>query len=179
RHAAPLQRAVFPPPEAPHRGINWEPPTDVLETQDAVLILVALPGVDPDKVEIVIHNSGLSIAGERVLPQELRTATIHRLELPQGRFERHIPLPPGRYETTRSGVGHGRPPEAPARTPPPDINSAVSRAPPGQPIQSLPSDAFIVVPVRNTVLFPEIVFPITLGRPASSAGGAEAVRGGG
>jgi HSP20 family molecular chaperone IbpA len=66
-----------------------------------------LPGVDPDKVEIVIHNSGLSIAGERVLPQELRTATIHRLELPQGRFERHIPLPPGRYETPRSGVANG------------------------------------------------------------------------
>ena len=47
------------------------------------------------------------IAGERVLPQELRTATIHRLELPQGRFERHIQLPPGRYETPRSGVANG------------------------------------------------------------------------
>jgi HSP20 family protein len=66
-----------------------------------------LPGVDPDKVEIVIHNSGLSIAGERVLPQELRTATIHRLELPQGRFERHIPLPSGRYETPQSAVVNG------------------------------------------------------------------------
>ena len=40
----------------------------------------------------------LLIAGERVLPQELRTATIHRLELPQGRFERQVPLPAGRYE---------------------------------------------------------------------------------
>ena len=29
-----------------------------------------------------------TIGGERVLPQELRTAIIHRLELPQGRFER-------------------------------------------------------------------------------------------
>ena len=55
----------------------------------------------------MIHNGGLSIAGERVLPQELRTAIIHRLELPQGRFERHIPLPPGRYETPRSGVANG------------------------------------------------------------------------
>jgi ATP-dependent Lon protease len=46
----------------------------------------------------------------------------------------------------------------------------------GQPLQSLPSDAFIVVPVRNTVLFPEIVFPITLGRPATIAAAQQAVR---
>ena len=62
---------------------------------DAVLILVALPGVDPDKVELAIRDGMLLMAGERVLPQELRTAIIHRLELPQGRFERQVPLPPG------------------------------------------------------------------------------------
>ncbi|MPZ33333.1 MAG: endopeptidase La [Rhodospirillales bacterium] len=61
-------------------------------------------------------------------------------------------------------------------SPPPDINSGVSPGTPGQPIQSLPSDAMIVVPVRNTVLFPEIVFPITLGRPATIAAAQQAVR---
>ena len=39
-----------------------------------------------------------------------------------------------------------------------------------------PSDAFIVVPVRNTVLFPEIVFPITIGRPISVQAAQAAVR---
>ena len=102
-----LHRQVFSPPHASQRGSNWEPPTDVLETADAVLVFVALPGVEADKVKLVIHEGGLTIAGERVLPQELRTATIHRLELPQGRFERHIQLPPGRYETPRSGVANG------------------------------------------------------------------------
>src|SRR4029450_11859486 len=86
-----LHREVVTPPQVSRRGVNWEPPTDGPETRDAVLILVALPGVNPDKVEIVIHNSGLSIAGERVLPQELRTAVINRLELPQGRFEGQCP----------------------------------------------------------------------------------------
>jgi len=61
-------------------------------------------------------------------------------------------------------------------SPPPDINNGVSTGTPGQPILSLPSDAFIVVPVRNTVLFPEIVFPITLGRPATIAAAQQAVR---
>jgi ATP-dependent Lon protease len=40
----------------------------------------------------------------------------------------------------------------------------------------LPSDALIIVPVRNTVLFPGLVSPITVGRPASVAAAQQAVR---
>src|SRR5246127_2677980 len=40
----------------------------------------------------------------------------------------------------------------------------------------LPPDALIVVPVRNTVLFPGLVLPITLGRPKSIAAAQQAVR---
>jgi ATP-dependent Lon protease len=39
-----------------------------------------------------------------------------------------------------------------------------------------PADAILVVPVRNTVLFPEIVFPITIGRPLSVQAAQAAVR---
>jgi ATP-dependent Lon protease len=57
---------------------------------------------------------------------------------------------------------------------PPDVNPGAGPA--GQPTRPLPADALIVVPVRNTVLFPEIVFPITLGRPATIAAAQQAVR---
>jgi len=40
----------------------------------------------------------------------------------------------------------------------------------------LPADVLIVVPVRNTVLFPGLVLPITLGRPKSIAAAQQAVR---
>jgi ATP-dependent Lon protease len=40
----------------------------------------------------------------------------------------------------------------------------------------LPADALIIVPVRNTVLFPSLVLPITLGRPKSIAAAQQAVR---
>ena len=53
-------------------------------------------GVDPDEVEALIDRGILVVSGRRVLPAELRNARILRLELPQGRFERRIPLPPGR-----------------------------------------------------------------------------------
>jgi HSP20 family protein len=87
--------------QAGSREPSWEPPIDVLETDREFLILVALPGVDPDQVEAVIQDGTLIISGHRVLPAELRTARIHRLELPQGRFERRIALPTGRYAVSR------------------------------------------------------------------------------
>jgi HSP20 family protein len=86
------------------REASWEPPIDVLETDREILILVALPGVDPEHVEAVIENGTLVVSGQRVLPVELRNARIHRLELPQGRFERRIALPTGRYAVSRFAV---------------------------------------------------------------------------
>src|ERR1700727_1601516 len=40
----------------------------------------------------------------------------------------------------------------------------------------LPPDALIIVPVRNTVLFPGLVLPITVGRAKSIAAAQQAVR---
>src|SRR5687767_4520279 len=88
-----LHRAFFRPTALP----AWEPPADILETEHEVLILVALPGVEVERIEATIEDGYLIIAGARTLPTELRTAVIHRLELPQGRFQRRLPLPPGRY----------------------------------------------------------------------------------
>src|SRR5580698_348367 len=46
----------------------------------------------------------------------------------------------------------------------------------GGALPPLPADALIIVPVRNTVLFPGLVLPITLGRPKSVAAAQQAVR---
>jgi HSP20 family protein len=100
-----LRRQFFSlQPSAGSQESSWEPPIDVLETDREILILVALPGVDPDEVEAVIDNGTLIVSGRRVLPVELRNARIHRLELPQGRFERRIVLPAGRYAVSRFAV---------------------------------------------------------------------------
>jgi HSP20 family protein len=76
----------------------WEPPADVLETEREVVVLLALPGVDADEVGVAIEGGELIVSGTRVLAPELRNALIHRLELPQGRFERRLPLPAGSYD---------------------------------------------------------------------------------
>lgn len=91
-----LQRQSFPTRRAVGRP-GWEPPADVLETDEEVLIFIALPGVPVENVEAAIEGGVLVISGKRLLPPQLRTARIHRLELPQGCFERRIALPVGRY----------------------------------------------------------------------------------
>ncbi len=102
-----LHQQVFRPQTAGRLRPSWEPPVDVLETEREVLILAALPGVDVQKVEAVIENGTLVLSGERTVPAELRTARIHRMELPQGRFERRVALPPGVYGEVRRFEANG------------------------------------------------------------------------
>ncbi len=56
---------------------------------------------------------------------------------------------------------------------------AAADAPGGEAVGTLPplpKDAIVIVPVRNMVLFPGVVFPIAIGRPVSIAAAQEAVR---
>ena len=92
-----LHRQLFHVAEAGVRRPVWEPPVDVLETRGHVVVLVGLPGVDPDTVQATIEDEALTVAGDRALPQELGRIFIHRMELPLGRFERKVTLPRGRY----------------------------------------------------------------------------------
>jgi len=100
-----LNRDFFRPGSPVSSMPVWEPPVDILETDNEVLVFVALPGVNPDGVQAVIEDAHLIIQGVRALPPQLRTAEIHRLELPQGRFARRVRLPAGRYtDVTRTAV---------------------------------------------------------------------------
>jgi HSP20 family protein len=85
----------------------WEPPADVLETAHEVIVITALPGVDPASITTAIDQGALEIFGRRVLPAELRTATIHRLELPQGCFQRRLRIPPGTYDKISQTASNG------------------------------------------------------------------------
>jgi HSP20 family molecular chaperone IbpA len=85
----------------------WQPPVDLFETEHELQILVALPGVEVDQLQVVIDGGSLSVLGERRVPLRARSAAIHRIEIPYGRFERRIQLPPGSYELDRRELDHG------------------------------------------------------------------------
>jgi HSP20 family protein len=102
-----MHREVFRPTRYSSHSSSWAPPVDVFETRAEVIVLVALPGVDADDVEISLAGGALIFSGASTWPADLGAAVIHRLELPQGRFERRVPLPPGRYSAARRSASRG------------------------------------------------------------------------
>ena len=77
---------------------EWHPAVDVSEYEDRFELLVDLPGVNPQAVEITLDNGVLTLAGER---QDEKPATDaersgpqqQRRERHQGRFHRRFILP--------------------------------------------------------------------------------------
>ena len=86
---------------------TWEPPVDIFETDRELVVFVALPGVAAEQLEIVIDGTAVIIAGRRVMPAICRNATIHRLEIPYGRFERRIELPPAQFQLEQKSLQDG------------------------------------------------------------------------
>jgi HSP20 family molecular chaperone IbpA len=102
-----LQRRFFSPVETSSGVPSWEPPVDVFESHDEIWVFAALPGVDLERLQVVVDEGILVVAGERWLPEEVRDASIRRLEIPFGRFERRVRLPAGLYEIGRRDLRDG------------------------------------------------------------------------
>jgi HSP20 family protein len=85
----------------------WEPPADVFESESQIVVSVALPGVPPDRVDVQVTPNGIVISAERLLPPELATMRVRRLEIPYGRFERQLELASGRYVLRESCMVDG------------------------------------------------------------------------
>lgn len=102
-----LNRQFFQPRAGGARQPAWEPPVDVLETEGELWILVALPGVGADRLEVLVEDGGLLVAGERPMPGRTVAGAIRRLEIPYGHFERRIELPPGRFDVMRRELVDG------------------------------------------------------------------------
>jgi HSP20 family molecular chaperone IbpA len=64
----------------------------VFEDDEAMVIVVALPGVPADRVEVTHEPGMLVVRAERPLPFADRCSAVRHLEIPYGYFERRIPL---------------------------------------------------------------------------------------
>jgi len=72
---------------------GFRPQTDCFRTEDppALHVVIELPGVDPDSVEVVAANRTLLIAGARERPK-VHGARYLAIEIEYGPFERRIEL---------------------------------------------------------------------------------------
>jgi HSP20 family protein len=72
---------------------SFRPQADIYRTDDPaeLHIILELPGVDPERLEIVAGERMVSIAGTRERPQ-LSAARVQQMELEYGAFQRQLQL---------------------------------------------------------------------------------------
>ena len=80
------------PRQGGERTGAFSPATDVYLTEDAVVVTVELPGVDPAEVAIRCEGLVLTISGERPPSSD---GHCHQIERKSGPFLRSLLLPPG------------------------------------------------------------------------------------
>jgi HSP20 family protein len=83
----------------------FTPALDVEETDDQFTILVELPGVAADEVEVSLEESVLTIAGERRFYDNKEADGFRRIERHFGRFHRAVRLP-DRVDADRVEAGY-------------------------------------------------------------------------
>lgn len=102
-----LHRRFFRLTTSTRSPAAWEPPVDMFENEREVLIVVAMPGVTAERVEVINEPGALVVRGQRPQPFGGRPLAVRHLEIPYGAFERRIPLPPGRFEADAPDLTHG------------------------------------------------------------------------
>jgi HSP20 family protein len=75
------------------RGRVMGPAMDVIERSDSILILVDVPGIGADQLDVSVSGNLLTLVGVRPAPILGADETLVRHERPQGQFKRSIPLP--------------------------------------------------------------------------------------
>src|SRR5262245_19556335 len=96
--AARLHRQFFRPDASAQAFAAWEPPIDMFEDERELIIVVALPGVTADRVQVSHDGASIIVRGVRQQPLRGSGHIVRQLEIPYGAFERRITLPPGRFE---------------------------------------------------------------------------------
>lgn len=72
---------------------EFAPAVDVYQTKDKVVVETALPGVDPDKVDISVEDDTLVIKGKTQSKEEKKEKDYYRKEVRYGSFYRAVALP--------------------------------------------------------------------------------------
>jgi HSP20 family protein len=69
----------------------WRPPTDVYETEDAIVIRVEIAGMREQDFSVALEDRTLTIRGIRSDPTERRA--FYQMEIPFGEFSTGVELP--------------------------------------------------------------------------------------
>jgi HSP20 family protein len=93
--------SLVPVSEGIFDGKGFAPAVEIDETDEAVLLKLELPGLNPDDLDIQVTADSVSIAGERKYEKTTEEKGMTRSEFRYGSFQRVIPLP-ARVKNTES-----------------------------------------------------------------------------
>jgi HSP20 family protein len=86
----------------------WRPSVDVYETDDMVIAMVELAGVDENALDISVEDRALSIRGQRERTSAHEPRSYQLMEIHYGLFERVVPLPaPVDPDRTAASIRNG------------------------------------------------------------------------
>jgi HSP20 family molecular chaperone IbpA len=102
-----LHRHFFRPAASERAAPAWEPPADVFENEREMVIVIAMPGVASEQVQVGHEAGALVVRAARPLPLRDSGLRVRQLEIPYGSFERRIRLPPGRLEIGAPELAQG------------------------------------------------------------------------
>lgn len=74
-------------------GNEFAPAIDIYQNKDNVIAELALPGIDPSKIDITIENDVLSVSGSTEEKSEVKQEDYYHKEIRIGRFSRAVVLP--------------------------------------------------------------------------------------
>ena len=72
---------------------SWEPPADLFETNEHIVIKMEIAGVNRDQIDIILKDSKLVVRGMRAEGDTSGKEHYHLMELHYGTFERVFPMP--------------------------------------------------------------------------------------
>jgi len=87
-----LHRHFFQPAGTRGSVCTWEPPVDIVDTGNDLMIVIALPGVKPEHIKVYTEGNTLIVAARRSLGGYGTSSSFQRLEIPYGQFIRKINL---------------------------------------------------------------------------------------
>ena len=87
-----LHRRFFRPSAVQQAQVVWEPPVDLFEDEREIVLVVAMPGVGAERMQVVGEPGAIVVRGTRPVPL-VPGLSVRRLEIPYGIFERRILLP--------------------------------------------------------------------------------------
>lgn len=74
------------------KGFRRQPPMNLCGDAENLYVEVLVPGIEPEKLDLTVHENVLTVSGERAVVED-KDRSWHRRERDNGKFVRTLELP--------------------------------------------------------------------------------------